>query len=281
MNKNVCLCRRSVAFFHALRVDLHRALFSRRFLLTVGLMLSWVFVNGCSNIFIFDFLYEFGIPYTFDEAMTGHDGLGMIVLSMATIPYSTSYLLDRESGFDYHAIKRVGFTAYTSARLVSVGLSSFLAMIFASGIFLIGLCFSGAPQTIPGNGLFFNGVYYDLVVQVGPWCYYLVRFIISGLTASLASVLALYSTVVIPNDYVALLSPLICYYIYDAIIMGVILQIFNRSSFLRLFAIGNIISGQVSRNNGFSFMWSVIFLLTMTALCGRGFVLRLRKEQGL
>ena len=216
------------------------------------------------------------------DAMVGHDGLGMIVLAMATIPHGTGYLTDRESGFEYYAIKRIGFPAYATAKVMSAGLSAFFAMVTASGIFLSGLYLTGAGHTVPGGGEYLNGAYYDLVILVGPWFYYFARMMVSGLTAALASVFALYITTLIPNAYVALLSPLIGYYAYDSIILGVVSSLTNRAPYLRLFGIQNIMTFLVSQHNvGFSLLWAVVFLLTMTVLCGRGFVLQLRKEQGL
>lgn len=273
---------RTGCFLRALYVDLRRAVVSSRFLLAVGMMLAWMLGNSVTNIVIYDFLYVFGIPCTFEQAMVGKDGLGMIVLAMATVPYATGYLTDRESGFDYNAIKRVGMTAYAVAKVIAVALSAFLAMVSAAGLFLAGLCFSGAGHIAPGNGEYLNGAYYDLVVLVGPWFYYLVRIIVSGFTASLASVFSLYVTTLIPNAYVALLSPLIGYYAYNSIFLGVVSSLTKRAPFLKLFSLESVMTFLVNQNNvGFSFVWAVVLLLTMTALCGRGFILRLRKEQGL
>lgn len=281
MNKQCSLRYRSSGFIRALRVDLHRAVLSRRFLLTVVLILAWLVVNSATNIFVYDFLYFYGIPYSFNQAMVGNDGLGMIVLAMATVPYSTSYLTDRASGFDHHAIKRVGFPTYVASRVVSVGVSAFLAMVAAAGIFLSCLCLSGAQQSIARDAEHLNGVYYELVLTVGPWCYYLVRFTISGLTAALASVFALYATTLVPNIYVALLSPLIGYYTWESVISLIFNLSGGRASFLSLFTMYNNITHQISTDNLFSFLWTTVYLLTLTVLCGRGFVIRTRKEQGL
>lgn len=269
-------------FLRAVRVDLHRAVVSRRFLLTVGLMLAWLTMNGGTEIFIYGFLYKAGIPSVFNSAITGSHGWGMIVLSMATMPYATSFLTDQETGFCYHAINRVGFHAYAIARVISVGLSAFLAIVTAAGVFLLGLCLSGAPiDTIPGNGQSFNGIYTDFVLQVGPWCYFLVRFVLSGLSVAMAAVFALCVSTFIPNPYVVLLAPLILYYGWDAI-MTIFYHISGGTiRFVKYFAMINNITFQVSPNNGFSFVWSTTFLLTLTALSGRCFVRRLRKEQGL
>lgn len=268
-------------FFRALKVDLRRSVLSRRFLLTVVLMLAWMLVNSATNIFIYGFLYGFGIPYTFNAALVGEFGLGMIVLAIATVPYSTSYQADQECGFDRHAIERVGFTSYSVSRVISVALSAFLAFVAAAGLFLLALSLSGAPHnTIPGNGEYLNGDYLDLVVTVGPWCYYLVRFAISGLTCAMAAVFALYICALIPNGYVALLSPLIGYYAYVPVI-SIIMKLTGGSEIIRLFVLNYIVTFQVNSNNGFSFLWAVIYQLTVIVLCGRGFCRRLRKEQGL
>lgn len=274
--------RQRSGFLRTLQVDLHRALLSWRFLLTIGLILAWLIMNGATYIFIYQFLYSTGIPVIFDEAITGRSGLGMIVLSLATIPYSTSYLTDTSSGFVHHATHRAGFTAYAFARVISVAISAFLAMVIAAGIFLAGLCLTGAPiNAIPGNGTTFNGVYTDLVIQVGPWCYFLVRFTLSGLTAAMAAVFGLYSTTLIPNAYVALVTPLILYYSWDAIITVLFTLTGGVLQYTSYFAMINNIMLQPTRYNGFSFIWTSVFLLTLTALWGRGFILRLRKEQGL
>lgn len=272
--------RANGALLRALRVDLSRSVLSRRFLLGVCLMLAWMFANGATNIFIYGFLYGFGIPYTFNAALTGEFGLGMILLVIATVPYSTSFLSDRESGFASHAIERVGLTAFTVSRVISVAVSAFLAFVAAAGLFLLGLCLSGAPHTIPGNGEYLGGDYLDLVVQAGPWCYYLVRFTISGLTCAMAAVFSLYISTWIPNGYVVLLSPLIAYYAYGPI-LGLFYRVFHNVLLARLFSLESILIYQVSTNNAFAFLWAVIYQLTIILLCGWGFCRRSRKEQGL
>lgn len=282
MSKRHALSGWSTNFLRALQVDLQRAVLSTRFLLTVVLMLAWLLVNGATNIYIYNFLYAFGIAYTFDQAMTGGVGLGMIILSIATVPFSTSYLTDRESGFGYHIIKRVGFGAYSFARVIAVGLSAFLAMVTAAGIFLVGLCLSGAPHAYPVDVYHLNGVYYELTVTGQTWLYYLIRFIISGLTAAVAAVFALFSSSLIPNTYVALLSPLVGYYAFENILLHIIYSMSNgQTIWLNAFSLAVITAGQVSRNHFFSFLWASAYLLTLFALLSWGFICRLRREQGL
>lgn len=284
MNTAVSGPRRGAAkgsFLRALRVDLHRAVVSPVFLLTVALMLAWLSFNGTFEAVLNHTLEFFGIPYVLDQALTGTFGLGMLVLVIAAAPYSASFLTDRESGFDRCAMERVGFSAYALSRVVSVALTSFLAFFLAGGLYLGGLSLTGAPHTVPGGGETLFGNYLDLVVQVGPWCYYLVRFTITGLTCAMSAVFSLWISTLIPNRYVALLSPLIAWYTYTVVIF-VVWQMTGGGEITRLFVIDYVVNTQVSRyHNGFSFLWAVVYQLTITALCGRGFLRRLRKEQGL
>lgn len=273
--------RHSAGFFRALRVDLHRAIVSPGFPVTVAGMLAWLFFNGSFEVLLNRSLQFFGIPYVLDRAISGTDGLGMLYLVIAAVPYSASYLTDRESGFDRYAAERVGPSTYVLSRVLSVALTSFLSFFLAGGLYLGGLCLTGAPHTVPGGGEILSGDYTDLVFQVGPWCYYLVRLTITGLTCAMSAVFSLWISTLIPNRYVALLSPLIAWYTYTVLIF-VVWQLTGGGGITRLFVLDYVVNTQVSRyHNGFSFLWAVVYLLTITALCGRGFLRRLRKEQGL
>lgn len=267
--------RPGTALGRALRVDLRRAILSPRFILTVVLLLLWLLFNGTFDIFLNKTLFTFGIPYVLNWATTGDFGLGMLNLVIAALPFSASYLADWECGFDRCALGRTGLAAYAQARVIAVALSSFLAFWAAAGIFLAGLSLTGAPHTFPQ----LTGEYMDLAIQVGPWCYYLVRLTISGLTCAMAGVFSLFVSTLIPNSYVAMLSPLAACNAYG-IIMFLVTKIAGDGGIVRLFSLDYIISYQVSSLSGFSFLWAVVFQLTVIVLCGKGFSHRLRKEHG-
>ena len=70
----------------------------------------------------------------------------------------------------------------------------------------------------------------------------------------------------------ALLAPLLIYYAY-----WVVQSMIPHSGWFSLYA---VLFGQPISHAGLSFLWSVVFLLTLIVLCGRLFLWRLRKEQG-
>lgn len=271
-------CRNfSNSFLRAMRVDLCRAIFSLRFVLAAFLSLFWTVFNGVFDIFLNHSISSLEVPYVLNQALTGDFGLGMLILSISAVPFSTSYLTDRKFGFARYAINRVGLRVYGLSRVISVAISANLAAISASSLLLAIFSLTGAPHVIPSRANYLNGNYLDLVYQYGPMVYYVVRLTIFGLSCSTAAVFSLLVSTLIPNSYVSLISPLVAYYGYGAI-MSLFSLWGSSSDLLRLFVLNYVINYQVSKNNWFSFLWAIVYLLTVIILCAKGFLIRLEKE---
>lgn len=279
-NHNKKLPHVCIHFFRSMRVDLYRSIFTPSFLLTILLFLFWLFFNGIFDVILNRTIYILGIPYVLNQALTGYYGLGMLTLVISAVPYATSYLTDIRCGFSRYAIKRIGLHTYALSRIISVAASAFLAFCIAGNIFLIGLCMTGAQHTVPGEGKYLSGDYLDIVTQFGPIQYYFVRFTISGLTCSMAAVFSLFISALIPNLYVVLLSPLVAYYCYSAIFSFLSL-LDGATGLVHLFVLDYIIISQVSQNNLFSFVWAVVYQLTLIVLCAKGFLHLLEKEHNI
>ncbi len=261
----------------AIRVDLRRAVITPRFILAILLSLSWSLFNGIFDIFLNHSMSATGIPYVINQALTGDFGLGMLILSISAVPYSTSYLTDRDSNFFRYAVNRIGLRVYGLSKIIAVSIAAYLASIISNGLLLAILSLTGAPHVISGEENYLSGCYLDLVYLYGPVVYYSVRFTIAGLSCSMAAIFALMVSTLIPNSYVCLISPLVAYYGYTAIIS--LLSLFcNSSALLNLFVLNYIINTQVSQNNWFSFLWAVVYFLTVIILCSRCFLRHLEKE---
>ena len=256
------------ALRRALKVDLHRAVFSRTFLLTVLLLMGWLFFNllfYTENVWT-----RVDIVTQLNSATSGAFGLAELLLAIATVPYAWSYLQDRNSGFEAQALQRVGFRAYGFSKILSVGLSAFLAAITSIALFL-GILYARGLDVLPSHPLSESG-YFLIIPNGGVFLYYLVHAVVTGLGAAMAAVVALAVSTMVPNVYVALMSPLLWYYIYQ-----VLCSIFFLSN---AFSLTVILFEQYFANPWFNFLWACVFLLTMTALFGRLFLWRLRKERG-
>lgn len=265
------------ALGRALRVDLRRSVLSGAFLLTVALMLAWMCFNSAHYLFNPDRWSQVSAPKMLFNATCTSLGLAPLLFAIATVPYAWSFLQDRESGFENQAVERVGFWAYGFSKVLSVALSAFLAAAVAIGLFAVALSFLGLPETHrSAEG---EGGYLAFAASGHAVGYYLARITVTGLSCSLASVFGLMMTAMIPNVFVGLLAPLVGYYLYTVVHM--ILCLITHSVWIsRAFSLSGVLFDQTFESPGFSLLWASVLLLTMTALCAKGFLGRLRKELG-
>lgn len=270
-------------FLRVLKVDMRRAVCSRRFLLAVLMMLAWMVANSIHSVPEYAVALKSGAPKLFDNATTGYEYIGPVLLAIATVPYSFSYITEHESGFQRQVAERVGLRAYSISKVLSTALSAFLMAVVAMGLFLAGLCVLKLPHTVFAGSV--PNQYLLLVATAGPVWYYAVVFIIRGLVCSLCAVFALMITGWLPNAYVGFLSPLIAYY-FNECVLDLLWQLERALTptpainwylislralfFDTVYQRGNLL---------FSFLWTVTFLATAAVLCGRAFVLRLGKGQ--
>lgn len=262
-----------IAFGRALRVDLRRAICSKVFILSAVLLLLWQFMN-CINILPSAYFWSesntVSMVYVLNFAVTDTSAFAPLLLPIGAVPYACSFLTDRESGFEAQAVERVGTRTYGVSKVVSTAVSSFLAVTAAIVLFL-GILYLGGMQELPKYPLG-NSQYYALVDEGHVYLFYLVRTVITGLGAALAGVVSMTISAFVANAYVALLAPLLIYYAY-----WVVQSMIPHSGWFSLYA---VLFGQPITHAGLSFLWSVVFLLTLIVLCGRLFLWRLRKEQG-
>ena len=121
--------------------------------LTVFLFLAWQWMN-CASVMPSTFIFsQNSIVRILSYALSM--GYFNVLLPIGAVPYAWSFLQDRESGFETQAVERVGARAYGVAKVVSTGLSAFLAAAVAVVLFIAALylgawrSFRFIPWTIP------------------------------------------------------------------------------------------------------------------------------------
>ena len=237
--------------------------------LTVFLFLAWQWMN-CASVMPSTFIFSQNSIVRILSYALSMGYFNVLLLPIGAVPYAWSFLQDRESGFETQAVERVGARAYGVAKVVSTGLSAFLAAAVAIVLF-IAILYLGGMAEFPHHPLD-NSQYYSLATEFGVLPYYLAHIVLAGLGAALAAVFALTVSAFVHNAYVALLSPLLVFYAYQ-ILLGFIPN-------SRLFSLQLILFEQPLPDAGFSLLWAVVYLLTLMALCGRLFLWRMKKEDG-
>lgn len=262
--------------YRILNLDFRKSICSSRFMLGSILMLLWMISNVVHEIPSYERAVWSGAPYLFDMAVDGTLYMGPVLLVISTIPYSSSYLIEHDSGFQKMIVMRVGITDYCISKVLVTAVSSFLMAMVGMGLFLGALCFFRLPQSVHYDSV--KGFYLDLVYTVGPGVYYVVKFVTTGLTCSLSAVFSLMCTSYISNLYMCALSPLIGYYLILCVLDLIALSA-QDTVLVVLFNPTALFFGQISAgNNLFSFIWASTVLITFTVLCGRVFALKLGKD---
>lgn len=264
-------------FFRVFRQEFRRSVCSGRFLIGVLLTLVWMILNVIHEAPSYELAVWSGAPYLFDRAVDGSLYIGPVVLTIATLPNSSTYLYEQRCGYMQQAVERVGISVYSESKAWTTALVSFLMAVIGMAIFLAILCAMQIPHVVEYESV--RGFYLEFVYTLGPSWYYVVKIVTMGLACSLSAEFALMITSWIANEFVGFLSPLVGCYLICCILE--LLAPLNRSSFLwRLFdPMALFFSQVVPGNNYFSILWATTFLVILIALCGCEFERKLRKEQ--
>lgn len=275
MEPNKSSVKHPSGLIRALKVDLRRSLWAPSFLITILLLLAWMLLGNFRMLFPFsiDYLNYHGLGRMLNRATTSFLDQAYLLLPIATVAFSGSYLTDQKSGFLDSIIERVGIQAYGRSRILTAALAPFLASAVAILIYTAVALAGGisAIGNIPPDQYGFYGYPYSSLLGADGshfLTYLLVRIVITGLTAGLSSVFALAVSAFVRNYYVTMLAPLIAYFLL--LTLGDIIPFFLDPY--------NIPFSQTFQDAWLSFIWAVVYLLTMTALCGCLFLWKLRKE---
>lgn len=260
------------ALTRTLSVDLRRALWSSRFLLSVLLTLGWMVGNSLREL---NGAKVVGGPYLASMAVDGTLYLGPVILAIAAIPYAGEYLAERKEGYERLAAQRVGIEAYGLSKVVTTVVSAVMMAFLAYGLFLIWIHILRLPQTISAGR---DGTYLAWVYTCGTGWYYGAMMVRLGMVCGLASIFSLMVSACIPNTYVVFLAPVIGYYFLECIIniLGKILPI---PEVLYLFSPMGLCFAQIYMNPAVSYILTVNILVLGMILCGRCFLGLLRRGE--
>lgn len=195
--------------FLLIKADLQRSILSFNFVFTIiaaiiGLWLIslQLFINDITivslhkNIFNSDYL--------------------LIFYPIAAITYSASFCVDWDNDFIKSTLIRTSVTKYSFSKIIACFISSFLAIAFGCGIFLLFHSLS-IPLTTPTeidsitNGL--HGPFENLVLSGNYISYFLIKITIASSYFALYAVATLYVSTYITNVFVVYATPLILHYL--------------------------------------------------------------------
>ena len=250
-------------------MDLRRSIFSIRFLLAIFFFLSWMTMNIAYDLIEYNNLSESSTVYLLRNALDGSN-LGPMMLVIATIPFSTMYLYEKDSGFLEEIQKRVGIYTYSISKVIVTFISDFLVALISIIVFLALMTFLGIPHTLHNESL---AVYYEEIsLSEGVIWYYSVKITIAGFVCGLAGVFSLFVSSYIANAYAAILSPVIAYYLWNSI-LNMVYSLFPANLIWSMVSPYNLFFAQVWLGNSLlSFLWTILLIALLISLVSICFV---------
>lgn len=262
------------AFWRTMRVELIRAVFSSRFLLGILMMLAWMMLNAAESVRSYDRAVFAGVVQLIRLGLDGLQSTGPVFLAISTVPYTFSYLAEKECGFNKQIIERVGMPTYGICKVAACGMSAFLMGVSALVLYIAILSAAGIPHTVRYDEV--KGTYAAIAVTMGSGWYYCMKLWHVGLVCSQAAVFSLMVLSFIPNSYVGFLAPLIGYYMADCILT--LLTRIVSGPLWSLVSPMQLFWGQPLPDIVPSFLWTLFVLIMLIVFFGICFFIRLRKE---
>lgn len=255
---------------NALKIDLKRSMLAPSFMLSVCIIFLWLVLNSLEDITGERNSSWFRVEYILNLATTGFDRFTNLLLVIAATAYAWSYCQDKDSGFMEQVVGRVGLRTYAVSKVAATALSAFFASVIAMGLFT-GFLYIWLGQEMPMDHLG-NIAYLNTAGAGKTGLYYFYRFTVTGISCSLGAVFGLMVTAFIPNVYMAFLTPLMAFYVYE-----IFVSIFHIMP--RWLSLDVLMFAQVWEDDVSSFLAAVVELPVLIALCGWIFCRRLRKER--
>lgn len=209
------------------------------------------------------------------------NGTGWIEYGPCAFGYCDSSICDyisyrKKSGFKEEMQKRIGIYIYSISKAVATFLSAILLAFISIILFLCILTLLKVPHIPPSEAM--TGYYEELSITRDVEVYYALKMIITSLVCGFAAVFALFISSCISNAYVAVLSPMIGYYLWHCL-LSLTYYLLPSSMIWPMISPINLFFGQVwLGSNLFSFLWTTLFLTLVTAFFGICFVRKSCKE---
>lgn len=210
------------------KAEFRRGLRSASFISQIILLLIWMGMNLLPIMTNEQILHISCWQDLLSHATTNEYYFADLVLLLGTVSFSWSFLEDRESNFLRQVLQRIPLRDYCLAKLLTVSILSFLAAVAAIWVFV--LLLQLLPLTSADNLMGFTNEYLPFVAQGQSLLYLLARCILTGLSCSLAAVVALATSAWINNLFVAVLFPFIFYQF-----LGLVLALSNSQNILELY----------------------------------------------
>lgn len=201
---------------HISMVEFKRGIRSSAFLSQILLMLFWMVINVLPVLTNAQSLRFSCWQSLLSQATTYEFYFADLVLIISTVSFAWSFLEDCDSHFLRTVYQRISLREYCTAKILAVSAVSFFASSVSILFFVLLSQF--LPLAAYDNLSGYENEYLPFVARGQSLLYLLARFLVTGLSCSLAAVVALAISAWIDNLFVVVLFPFILYQFIELIL---------------------------------------------------------------
>ena len=203
---------------------------------------SYEYLHGAGNsVYIFDVMLHLGL-------------FKKVMVFFSAIPFVTVFCQDYNSGYIKSLILRGGERSYAWSNVIVCALSGFTAIFLGMLSYFCILSFFCPAQPYQVTGVYSN------VASNSPVLFFMIISVVFSLYATMWSVVGLTLSSILPDNYVALGSPLIFGYILEELTFGF-------PSFINLYDLSHNV-GLFKQSPLLNFLYTIGVFILIIAIAG-------------
>lgn len=224
-----------------LKIDLKRAILGKSMLAAIFIGLISILIGlimeplkSAVQLYLSDaqdLMYNAKISLirnSFNKVTLWHFGNYFYTLVMPLIccmPFSISYIKDKQSGFSKYIIIRSSYKKYVISRIITTFVSGFLAIFITSSIWFLIITLVDSGEIF--RSIFYKNVFLAELSNSNFNLFFIIYSIICSFMGGVYAIMALAVSSVVDNKLLGLVSPFILYYLGTYIISSVVSNEFS------------------------------------------------------
>lgn len=203
--------------------DLKNAIFNRKMILAIALVLACLFVGGAEVLFSNSEGIDFSYLFLFSLSCGTSSVLALIYPVLACIPYSDTYSIEKSSGYLLYKSVKKEKSRYILSKWLSCGVSGGLVISVPVAIYFV-ICLLSKGTDLVNNGMQYithNISFYQNAPVL--YCFgYVGNAFVCGM---IFSIMGLAISVFIKNRYLIIFLPLVIYIVLNILFSDMMINL--------------------------------------------------------
>ena len=252
-----------------IKTEIYRVIASPLFWISFIIIIVFCYMSCYEEIRYID---TNDVEYIFD-LMLGLGSFKNMIIFAASIPYMASFCSDWNNKFIQSVAIRSGVSSYAKSKLIVNIITTFL-LVFLSLISFVLLLNLKMPLTYQdiNSGVIISKPYGYILMGNSPIIYFIIRSFLISISAVFWCTVGLYISSYIPNNFVAISTPFISFYL-----LGEIGEFLPHFFNFRMLAYGFDV---INKGALITIIYTLVFFTVLTLIVGMLFIRNVKRRVG-